>query len=47
MQIAPDKTRAVKDACYYDRIRMVVVLYRINYPKSYKEQSPYKKYYCG
>ena len=26
---------------------MVVVLYRINYPKTYKEQSPYEKDYCS
>ncbi len=26
---------------------MVVVFYRINYPKTYKEQSSYKKYYCS
>ena len=25
----------------------MVVLYRINYPKTYKEQCSYEKYYCG
>ena len=43
---SPDKIRAVKMPVITTRIRMVV-LYRINYPKTYKEQSSYKKYYCG